>query len=398
MKKLLVVKSDILPLSETFIKEQILSCMRWKPRLIGRALCANGLALDNIDTALAPPPRPRLINKILWKVAKKSLPDPDILRFLEREQASLVHVHFGMDLVGWWPELRRLGLPVVTTLHGYDINTHRAHWEETGDAWVRRYPRRLLDIARHPSAHFIAVGEAVRERAIAFGIPSEKLAVKYIGIDTSRFAPRADQPIAQRKKKILCVGRMVENKGGCYLIEAFARVRHEIPDAELTMIGAGELLESCKELAARLNVPVRFTGGTPHDQIIEELHDSRVFCLPSITIASGASEGMPIVVMEAQACGIPVVTSARGGATEGIIDGVTGFAFAERDVDALAAHLVRFLTDDDLAEHMSKAAREHAVAKFDLVACTARLEDYYDEIAYLPRQASASNLSHRSIL
>jgi len=87
-----------------------------------------------------------------------------------------------------------------------------------------------------------------------------------------------------------------------------------------------------------------------------------------------------IALLEAQACGVPVVTSARGGATEGIIDGVTGFAFSENDVDELSARLCDVLEDDARALAMSHAARQFVVQTFDIGKCTHQLEDLYDEV------------------
>jgi glycosyltransferase involved in cell wall biosynthesis len=87
-----------------------------------------------------------------------------------------------------------------------------------------------------------------------------------------------------------------------------------------------------------------------------------------------------MVLLEAQACGVPVVTSARGGAEEGVIDGKTGFAFAERDVDTLSDRLTRVLTDDDLALSMSEEARAFVRQRFDIRRCTRSLEQLYDEI------------------
>ncbi|HEY1576178.1 MAG TPA: glycosyltransferase, partial [Terracidiphilus sp.] len=76
--------------------------------------------------------------------------------------------------------------------------------------------------------------------------------------------------------------------------------------------------------------------------------------------------------------GVPVVSSAMGGATEGIDDGVTGFRFAERDVDALSARLISLLTDDKIANSLSLAGPPYVSGKFDIRRCTGKLESLYD--------------------
>jgi glycosyltransferase involved in cell wall biosynthesis len=105
-----------------------------------------------------------------------------------------------------------------------------------------------------------------------------------------------------------------------------------------------------------------------------------VMCLPSITAASGDAEGLGLVILEAQASGVPVVTSARGGAQEGIVDGQTGFAFAEHDVPAMAQRLYEVLSDDALAARLSAAAPAFVARAHDLFRQTAALEDLYDRL------------------
>jgi glycosyltransferase involved in cell wall biosynthesis len=171
---------------------------------------------------------------------------------------------------------------------------------------------------------------------------------------------------------------MIEKKGGGILIEAFARVRQQVPEAELVMAGDGPLLEEFKHLARRLNVPVTFMGQVPNNEVKGQIDESRVFCLPSITAGNGDAEGLPIVVLEAQACGVPVVTSARGGATEGIEHGRTGIAFREKDINALESALVRLLSDDTLVAQMKDLAQAYVRGRFELGQCATALEELYD--------------------
>src|SRR5699024_5679577 len=149
-----------------------------------------------------------------------------------------------------------------------------------------------------------------------YGIPDEKVTVSYIGVDTQRFQPQG-RPVTQRLKRILFVGRMVEKKAPQLLVRAFAQARKNVEDAELVMIGDGPLLEETRALAVHLGAPVTFLGTCPHSEVQKQLHQARVMCLPSVTAENGDAEGLPTVIVEAQACGVPVVTSARGGATEG---------------------------------------------------------------------------------
>ena len=373
----LVFRTNLLPLSETFIRNQVLALKRWRAMLIGLQY-AGGLELSELHCQLLSSYKMRPIPNVFRAVLRHfNLPPPGVRRYLQSLQPNVAHVHFGTDLVALWPMLNHLQVPIMTTLHGYDINIHPEFWRRSWRA-SRKYPERLLEISRDPRVHFIAVSEAIKERAIELSLPAERVMVRYIGVDTEQFVP-GSTPLVARPRRILFVGRMVEKKGPAILINAFAEVRRHVPDAELVMIGDGPLLDSCRSLAASLQVPVEFLAAVPHSRVEQEMNQTRVFCLPSITAANGDAEGLGIAIVEAQAAGVPVVTSARGGAAEAIKHGVTGFAFPEADSDALSAALIRLLQNDDLATSMSIAARERACNLFDLRKCTALLESLYDE-------------------
>jgi glycosyltransferase involved in cell wall biosynthesis len=266
----------------------------------------------------------------------------------------------------------------VVTLHGYDINIDKQWWRSPDKPRsLRRYPDMLLQLAANPRVHFVAVSEAIRARAIEWGLPAERISCRYIGVNLGLFQ-QTGLPVEQRAPRILFVGRMIEKKGGEYLIKAFAKVRRHMPSAELVMVGSGRLQSKLESLAAELNVPVTFTGALTSEQIKDQLHSARAFCLPSITADNGDAEGLGIVLLEAQACGVPVVTSARGGADEGIVHGVSGYAFAEKDVDKLSEYLLRILRDNELAASMSTEAKRNVREHFELRQCTQKLEELYD--------------------
>lgn len=372
MKKVLVVKSDILPYSETFIREQISAYASWHAVLVGERYVP-GVPLDGLVTKLLP--SNPLMSKLMDYLGMPSWGQADALR---RERANLIHVHFGTEAVKFWPALRKLDLPVVVTLHGSDINIHREWREKHGGLIGRQYPERLMNLANDGRVHFIAVSEAVRQRAIGFGIREDRVCVKYIGVDTAKFAPGSSE-VSKRTSRILYVGRLIEKKGARYLIEAFRRVRNEVAGVELMMIGDGPLRDELKEQSKAL--PVIFAGKMTGEQVRREIQQARVLCLPSIIAENGDAEGLPIVILEGQAMGVPVVTTALGGALEGIVDGVTGFGTPAKDPMSIAEALIKILQDDSLAQSMATAARAFILERFDLAACTARLEQYYDQWA-----------------
>lgn len=381
MKKVLVYRSQLLPYSETFIKEQVQALKNWQAVLVGDVKVKKGLSLKGLDTILFSEGKisfiRRLISKLNFLVQRYSSRQRE---YLEREKAQLVHVHFATEAVQIWPLIKAMNLPMLVTLHGFDINIYRKWWESgQGGHLMKIYPKRLLELAHEKNVHFIAVSEAIRQRAIEYGIPAEKITVQYIGVDSERFVP-AGLPITQRKKQILYVGRLVEKKGAGYLIQAFARISDQVPDAELVIVGDGPLRTQFEVQADKLKLNVSFLGALSSAKVQQKLHEARVFCLPSVTAESGDAEGFGIVLLEAQACGVPVVTSARGGATEGVKDGITGFSFLEKDTNTLTNRLLKVLQDDELALNMSNAAIKYVHENFNIIDCTMNLENFYDEI------------------
>lgn len=374
----LVYRGMLLPWSETFIKSQLLALRRWRGILVGNYQL-HELALDGANIRVLRGDQSSFLTRFRRKIDLWTSTVPrSITRLLARDNACLLHAHFGVDAIEAFPLARAFNLPMLVTFHGYDINIDRKWWEAGyGGRRMRSYPERLLKLAAQPRVRFIAVSDTIRRRAISFGIPADKISVSYIGIDAASFA-QSGPPVHQRARRVLFVGRLVEKKGCEYLIKALSRIQLAVPDVSLTIIGDGELREDLQRLSHRLGVWAIFRGAVSNAEVMQELQRTRVLCLPSVRAANGDLEGLPIALLEAQASGVPVVTSTLGGAAEGIDYGVTGLTFDERDVEGLADRLVRLLTDDVTASSMSLAGPRFIASKFDLVRCTERLESLYD--------------------
>lgn len=380
-RTVLVYRSSLLPRSEIFIKKQVLSYSTWRGIVVGRRHLEE-LSLDGLDVRYLSGPHPSYIARLLMRMGSSfGVGLPWIVKKLKFENPSIFHVHFGLDAVDAWPLARSLNIPMIVTLHGFDVTVNPQYWQSGKAGFIlRKYPKRLVELASRSSVTFIAVSEAIRARAVDYGIPIEKIMVRYIGIDVKAFEPGA-VPIAERDLRILFVGRLVEKKGLYYLIQAMAEVQKSIPEAHLVVIGDGVLRAELEEYAVRVGVNVSFRGAQSNAEVMHELRLARVFCLPSVTARNGDAEGFGLVLLEAQASGVPVVTSANGGATEGILEGVTGFSFPERDVVKLTKILLEILKDNVRLTAMSSAARQFVLKKFDLDKCTQELEATYDEIA-----------------
>jgi glycosyltransferase involved in cell wall biosynthesis len=373
MKRVAVFRASLLPLSETFIRDQVRALDSWEPILAGLWETEQGLATPGVRREIVRADA----RSVEWRFLF-ARPLPPLVERLRQLRVSLVHAHFGPDGLRAWPSVKAAGLPLLVTLHGYDITIRRDWWERGHAGWAMRlYPYRLLRMARHPLVRFVAVSQAIMQRAIEYGIPREKITVAYTGVDTTRFKP-GGLPLAQRGRRVLFVGRMVEKKAPLMMIRAFAQVREQLPDAELAMVGAGPLLENARSLARELGTPVEFLGARSSDDVLSQIHRARVLCLPSVTAANGDAEGFGMVLLEAQACGVPVLTSAMGGATEGLLDGRTGHAFREGALEEMVVKLRILLEDMNLATTASATAARFVADSFDIRSCSRHLEQIYE--------------------
>ena len=379
MRTVLVYCSHVLPYSQTFIKEQLSAYKTWRAVLVGRTLL-HQLSLDGLDIRLLQRNEGKRLPARVLSRAVRYFGYCSCSSVLLKENASLLHAHFGPNAIEAEAIARALNIPLLVTLHGYDINTHREWWESgMGGRDMKSYPRRLLRLAANPNSHFIAVSEAVRQRTIAYGIQASKLNTFYIGIDPDKFRP-GTIPFEVRPARVLFIGRLVEKKGCEYLLRAMRLVKARVPEAQVHIIGDGPLRSNLEQLSGQLGVGARFVGALPPAHVKAELDNARVLCLPSVRAANGDAEGFGIVLLEAQAAGLPVVSSAFGGAKEGILEGKSGFQCEEKDIFVMADRLVEILSNPRRAFEMGLAGRRFVLDKFDINRCTRTLERFYDNV------------------
>jgi colanic acid/amylovoran biosynthesis glycosyltransferase len=361
MRKVLVFKETLLQPSETFILAQMRALTNHVPILAGLERAHPSLPLEQEPLLLSD--RGRSISDARAKLYRRSGIAPFFHHKAKRLLPQLVHAHFASGGRTALPLARVLGVPLVVTLHGSDVTVRG------------RQPDLYKRLGKDASL-FICVSEFIRNRALEAGFPSHKLIIHYIGIDRELFSPSAPPGTSQG---VLFVGRLVEKKGCEYLVRAMQLVQRAHPQCELTVIGDGPQRLSLETLARDLSIRCQFRGTQPAEVIREALVKARIFCVPSLTASNGDSEGLGMVFAEAQAMGVPVVSTMHGGIPEVVVHGLTGLLTPERDFQAIADALCVLLVDDDLWQQFHHAASKHIEQRFDLKAQTALLEEIYTE-------------------
>jgi colanic acid/amylovoran biosynthesis glycosyltransferase len=364
-----IYRSPLFNASETFVQTHAEALSRFQPLLIGLedkghvrpALAARRLLPRNR--------REELAMKLAGSVA-------GLAARLRPHRPRLIHAHFAPDGLLALPLAERLGVPLVTTLHGYDVSRSPAALLLSGRlSWIRYALLRRRLTAR--GRLFLAVSEAVRERAIARGYPPERTVTHHNGVELARFGPGATQP---EPDLVLHAGRLVEKKGTRLLLDAFAAVLRSRPAARLVIVGDGPLRASLERRSAALGGSVRFLGALSHAETATWMRRAWLLAAPSLTARDGDSEGLPQVVVEAAASGLPVIASDHSGIPEAVDDGRTGFLVGEGDEAGFARRLAELLGSAELRGRMAAAARALAEERFDSVRQGARLESLYDSL------------------
>ncbi|MGH7419928.1 MAG: glycosyltransferase, partial [Candidatus Rokuibacteriota bacterium] len=195
---------------------------------------------------------------------------------------------------------------------------------------------------------------------------------------------------------VLYAGRLEERKGVEVLLTAFARVRTEGPDVRLKIVGRGERRDALVRLAGDLGIAdaVEFVGWVEHAEIDAYYQRCAVFVLPSIFTREGGYEPFSNVVLEAMACGAPVITTTANGAAYDVLeDGVNGRVVKQGEVDALAAALRDLLTHPEQAEAMGQRGRATIRERFNADLMAERFAEALDYVisAGRPPAGSASD-------
>ncbi|MBX7150018.1 glycosyltransferase [bacterium] len=373
-KYVAVFRNNFLPYSETFIHEELKHHERYEPTVFARTWRNTErfpghrvIYLEKI------PGQKKPLEKFIYNRFRKSW---SFEKEFRQSHFDLLHAHFGYNGTYAAPFARKYSLPLVVTMHGHDVTIlcgqekFKRHWKD----YTAHFDE-LLETARL----FLCVSDDLLNMLISIGCPRNKLLVHRPGIDLSMFVPPAE-PVT--KKHVVMIGRFVEKKGFEYGIRAFAKTLRKTGDAELTIVGDGPLRSAYEQVIRDHGIQKRvtFTGELMPRDVIKILRQTRVILAPSVTPKNEDKEGIPSIIKESLACGVPVIGSRHGGIPEIIDDGINGFLAQERDVDALSECLIHILNNDHLRHDMGQNARLKMERNYDIRITNQRLESIYDSV------------------
>ena len=225
------------------------------------------------------------------------------------------------------------------------------------------------------AAFMVTISEYNRKFLRPFTRDPKKIEVVHCGIDPDHFRP-PESGEERGVVRILSVARLERYKGMHVLLEACEKLRAEGgTDFQVIIVGDGPQREKLGEEAADRNLgdAISLPGAIPQEKVVDEYRDSDIFVLPSFV------EGIPVVLMEAMACELPVIGTEIYGIPELVEDGVSGFLVPPGDADSLAQVLRELLADPGMRKRFGKMGREKILKEFTIVSSSARLERLFFE-------------------
>jgi len=290
-------------------------------------------------------------------------------RLLGKLQPAIVHTHGGT--AGFTGRIATIGLPGPKVVHTY----HGLHYLRSGQS-LRNMMFRMVDMSLlRVTDRAICVAESDLALGLRYGVVDRKKAVVIRnGIDVEAFHRSSQGGQNAGSPVVGTIGRLHAQKGHEVLLQAVAQLRKMGRNFVVRIIGDGELRKTLEARVKELGVDdiVEFAGAS--HSVAKELAEMNLFVLPSLW------EGLPLVILEAMASGVPVVASGVDGVPEIVTDGLDGVLVPPGKPEALADAIVRLLDDPLLCESLAFNAKEKVRREFTVKRMTDETEGLYDSL------------------
>jgi teichuronic acid biosynthesis glycosyltransferase TuaC len=295
---------------------------------------------------------------------------------LKKRHFDVLHAHWSLPqgLTGVVCK-RFLGIPLVVTIHGSDVFGLKRPWLKRANEGVMKY------------ADACTVNSRATERFVAEASQRGDIQIIPMGVDLEQFQKSKDvgglsPPLRREAQTILFVGRLIDWKGVEFLIRAIPKVLGQNPHTRVLIIGSGPERGRLIDLAGRLNLrdAVEFKEQVPQKELVGYYSLADVFVLPSIRNEKGETEGLGVVLLEAMACGVPVIGSRVGGIPDIIKHGDTGLLIREKDPDDLSEKLILLLSDRTLRERLIQKGQEFVEENFSWDKISERFINTYQDV------------------
>jgi len=391
--KILFFLNEFPSQSQTFILNQILGTVdngasasivaTKKPNIVGESKDIQKYKLlDNTLYLLQPPKKyfPRIMRLLKlcleFKIWEKPLVVLNALNFLKfgKEALSLkllffaiqfstknydvIHCQFG-TIAPLAVKLKQVGAingKIVVSFRGYDLVKQ-----------LKKKPG-YYDSILNKINLFLPVSGSLKKILIKIGAEPDRVTVLHSGISLENFTFNNNVNTSVNDIiHIISIARLVEKKGLKYSIQAVAALVTMGHNLTYTIIGDGPLRSTLEELVKKLNIEsnIHFSGSKSHDEVLSSLINADIFIAPSVTAKDGDQEGIPNVLKEAMALGIPVISTKHAGIPELVINKKTGFLVPERDINAITEYILHIINNIQSLDGIKQNARDLIFNEYD---------------------------------
>ncbi len=373
MANCLHLLNTYLPRTETFIWQMLRKSRRFSPLVLADKW-------ENLDSFPLPsgeflhlkssrPLWPRLGARLLGTYAQVHYPGG--LEAVGQKDVAVCHAHNGFRAIVTRDFTAASGKPLLVNFYGSDISDR---------TFLRRAKpgyQKVFQLARF----LLVEGQAMHRRLLELGAPEEKIRIQCIAIDPADYAFRERDWDGQREIRLLFIGRLVEKKGLAVGLQSLAYTKLDFP-WKLTVIGDGPLRAALEKQTTALGLQdrVNFSGYRSLSEIRSAIQDHDLLFQPSHTAADGDSEGgAPTVILEAQACGLPVVSTLHDDIPNITIPGQSAWLAPQGDADALAYILRQAVGESPRWGEMGRTGRAKIESDHDVNREILALENLYEQ-------------------
>ena len=294
---------------------------------------------------------------------------------IDNVDIDLIHTHFGPAGWRYRNAAKKKNVPLIISFYGKDYESIPYN----KPIWKERYK-----ILFEEATAFVCEGEHGKKTLIQMGCPAEKVFVVHLGI-VPRNIPLFPRKKEKNKLRIVQIASFVEKKGQIYSVKAFHQALKDCPNMELVMVGKpydafAEVQTYIKE--NQLEDEVKHIPFIEYSKLYEFLGDFDVFIHPSCYATGKDCEGgAPVVLLDAQATGMPVIATTHCDIPEEVVHNVTGLLTKEKNVQELTNSIIRmYKMDDTVYKRMALAARQHVEADYDINKNAMELATIYNRV------------------
>ena len=297
----------------------------------------------------------------------------EILPFLSKGPYDITHCQVGILGPGVL-NLKQMGVvtgKLVVSFRGYDASKYL--YSNPG----------IYDELFRQADLFFPICRYFKQRLIKEGCDEKKIMVHRSGVDLTKFKYSERNRLKGGSTKLLTIARLVEKKGVAYAINAVARLVASGRRIKYYVVGGdgglrGDLEKLIEDLD--LSAHVHLLGWMNQEEVIRFLNSAHILVAPSVTASNGDKEGIPNVIKEAMAMGLPVISTNHSGIPELVEDGVSGFLVPERDVDALTDRMAYLIDHSERWSEMGRKGRKMVIEHYDIDKLNDKLLDIYQRL------------------